>query len=288
MVEFMVKKKMSGQKTYIFDPIGYISTQFSTRGEAPRQPGANRTTGTGIITLKPGCNFEQALEDLDGFERIWILYVFHNNENWKPKVLPPRSDNRKKGVFATRSPYRPNPIGISVCRLVSISGREVVIENPDMLDGTPVLDIKPYIPYADAFPDSATGWLRAHDEEFLLNYTVEVSSEARNQMDFINDYYGQDIFTRAIDTLGRDPMPHPYKRIKKHDGFCSISVKTWKLIFVTEGRHVSVVRVVSGYGSESIIAGISGGEGRYWDIAPHRKFAEKWPGSTIDNISRRK
>jgi tRNA (adenine37-N6)-methyltransferase len=111
------------------------------------------------IELLPGRNFEQALKDLAGFERIWVIAWLHLNENWQPTVIPPRGPKVRRGLFATRSPHRPNPIAISALKLVRIEGLTLHVHGIDLLDGTPVLDIKPYVPYADAFPDAREGWL---------------------------------------------------------------------------------------------------------------------------------
>ena len=109
--------------------------------------------------MLPDYNFEAALEDLSGFERIWVIFKFHLNETWNPKVSPPviSPAGRKVGVFASRSPHRPNPIGMSCVELTGVEKRRIYIRNFDMLDGTPVFDIKPYIPAVDAFPGSAAG-----------------------------------------------------------------------------------------------------------------------------------
>src|ERR1700760_4597145 len=93
-----------------FDPIGYFLSEQKEKYEVPRQPGM--ISNEGIIRLNPHHDFEQALEGLDGFDRIWILFHFHQNTTWKPKVLPPRGE-KKQGIFATRSPHRPNFIGLS-------------------------------------------------------------------------------------------------------------------------------------------------------------------------------
>ena len=139
-----------------FEPIGFVKSGGGTYPqEAPRQ--AAFASNEGVIELLPGRNFEQALEDLAGFERIWLVFVFDRNRNWKPKVLPPDGSSRKRGVFATRSPHRPNPVGLPAVELLRIEGRSVHIRNFDLLDGTPILDIKPYIPEADAFPASRSG-----------------------------------------------------------------------------------------------------------------------------------
>ena len=142
-------------------PIGVIRTPFQDRLSAPRQPAARRGTA-GTIELYPGQDFEHALSDLEHWDHVWVLFWFHLNTGWRPKVLPPRSSVRR-GVFATRSPHRPNPIGMSVLRLdaVDASARILHVRDVDIVDGTPVLDIKPYVPYADSVPNASTGWLDA-------------------------------------------------------------------------------------------------------------------------------
>jgi tRNA-Thr(GGU) m(6)t(6)A37 methyltransferase TsaA len=133
-----------------------VRTGLSSRVEAPRQPRAAGGAG-GTIELYPGRNFEHALDDLQGWEYIWVIFWFHLNRSWRPKVLPPRSTSGRKGVFSTRSPHRPNPIGLSAVRLERVDGLTLHIRDVDMVDGTPVLDIKPYVPYADAHPGARSG-----------------------------------------------------------------------------------------------------------------------------------
>ena len=107
----------------------------------------------------PGKNYEHALLDLDGWEYIWVLFWFDRNSGWRPKVLPPRSRSGRKGVFATRSPHRPNPLGLSAVRLERVEGLTLHVRDVDMLDGTPVFDIKPYVAYTDAIGAARSGWL---------------------------------------------------------------------------------------------------------------------------------
>ena len=163
---------------YEFAPIGLLHTGLRWRYEAPRQAGFSDAKAR--IELYPGRGFEQALEDLAGFERVWVLFVFHLNATWKPKVTPPYApENRKYGVFSTRSPHRPNPVGLSCVELEGIDGLNVYLNHCDILDRTPVLDIKPYIPAVDAFPESKAGW---RDELVLTEWTHDFSPIARAQM----------------------------------------------------------------------------------------------------------
>jgi tRNA-Thr(GGU) m(6)t(6)A37 methyltransferase TsaA len=149
--------------------IGHVRSPYTERFGTPRQPTVTEQTledraVDATIELLPGHNFEQALGDLAGFEYIWVIAWLHLNEDWKPTVIPPRGPKVRRGLFATRSPHRPNPIGLSALRLLRIEGRTLHVRGIDLIDLTPVLDIKPYVPYADAFPGAKSGWLDALPE----------------------------------------------------------------------------------------------------------------------------
>src|ERR1035437_343677 len=161
----------------VLQPIGSVHSDLVYRYETPRQ-GVLAGDSMSYIQLESQMNFEQALKHLDGFDRIWVIYLFHLNENWKPMVTPPRHTRKKVGVFATRSPHRPNKIGMSCVKLEKIEGLKVFISESDILDGSPVLDIKPYLPYSDSFPDSATGWVKKNSEE-IFEVMFEPTAEAQ-------------------------------------------------------------------------------------------------------------
>lgn len=136
-------------------PIGRIRTPFSQREGTPIQPvGARGVEGTVEVDEE----YAGGLKDLDGFSHIFLLYHFHRSEGWTPEVVP-FMDDQPRGVFATRAPARPNPIGISLVRLVGVKGRTLLVQDVDMLDGTPLLDIKPYLPEFDSREVTARGWL---------------------------------------------------------------------------------------------------------------------------------
>jgi len=135
-------------------PIGLIHSPWTHRSEAPRQ--APEEGGEGRIELLP--ELGPALEDLEGFERIWILYLFDRSGNWSVQAVPPL-DGRPRGLFATRSPSRPNPIGLSCVRLLRVESPVLHVAGLDVLDGTPLLDIKPYVPGIDAWPEAGAGWI---------------------------------------------------------------------------------------------------------------------------------
>lgn len=151
---------------FVFQPIGHVRSPYLDRIDAPHQPTVVQGTASGRVALAtlemvPGFQLE-ALADLEGFERIWLVFVFHRSQGWTPKVRPPRGGG-KRGVLATRSPHRPNAIGLSAVQLLGVDGNRLELSGVDVLDGTPVIDIKPYVPYADAFPESKAGWIDALD-----------------------------------------------------------------------------------------------------------------------------
>jgi tRNA-Thr(GGU) m(6)t(6)A37 methyltransferase TsaA len=161
--------------TYDLSPIGTLQTCFKEKFGIPRQPGLV-TGAEGVIKLGPDPLYRQAVRELERFSHLWVIFVFHHNHPsgrppaegetpaWKPSIRPPRLGGaRKVGVLASRSPHRPNPIGLSAVKLGRIDldapgGIEIHVTGVDVLDGTPVLDIKPYLPYADSIPNAHAGW----------------------------------------------------------------------------------------------------------------------------------
>lgn len=217
--------------------IGTIHTPYKDRYAAPRQPRADSRYAEGTITLIKGMNFEQALDDLDGFEKIWLVYLFHRNPNWNAKVQTPRGKG-KRGVFATRSPHRPNPIGLSLVDLLEVKGLQLRVGNVDLLDGTPILDIKPYLPFSEAFPDAKAGWIDDIPKEV---YHVTWTTEVRNKTKSIEEETGLDIIEHTERVLTLDPEPHAYRRIKRSkEGGLLFSYKYWRFHFTLEGNKVHI------------------------------------------------
>ena len=138
-----------------FTPIGIIHSPYTDPAGMPIQP-AGAAGVQGSIIMDPA--FLAGLKDLAGFSRIILLYPFHRSQGYSLAVTP-FLDTVPHGVFATRAPRRPNAIGLSIVRLKAVNGNELVIEDVDILDGTPLLDIKPYVPAFDCFPCEKTGWL---------------------------------------------------------------------------------------------------------------------------------
>ena len=147
--------------TVSLSPIGVIHSPFTEQDGTPIQSRFAREAEGVVELFEP---YAEALADLDGFERIWLLFFLDRSRPWKP-VVTPYLDTVQRGLFATRAPSRPCPIGLTCVELLSVSERRVILRGVDVLDGTPLLDIKPYVPKFDAFPESKAGWLDRIDTE---------------------------------------------------------------------------------------------------------------------------
>ncbi len=157
------------------EPIAHIRTDFSDKFGIPRQSGRVASL-QGRIIFEPSFRNPDALREIEGFSHLWLIFDFSlaHRDGWSATVRPPRlGGNRRIGVFASRSPFRPNPLGLSCVRLKRIEhtadGDELIVSGVDLLDGTPIFDIKPYIPYADCVPDAVGGYT-----EDTFRYRLEV------------------------------------------------------------------------------------------------------------------
>lgn len=258
-----------------FQAIGTARTELINKQVAPRQ-GAYGSEVARIDLFskwngKPSL-FDQALKDLEGFERVWILFEFDQTDHFKPMVTPPRSEGEKRGVFATRSPHRPNRIGLTSARLVGVKGFAIEIAEHDLLDGTPILDIKPYVPEADAFPDAKAGWLTtALDSRFQL----EESDLFKTQIAWLEDEGETRLRPFAREQLEFDPMNHDRKRVKRlSDQLWEIAFRTWRLRFQLdlERRVITLESIHSGYG----ISELENIDNPYGDKAIHRAFNRRF------------
>lgn len=175
------------EPNFTFPVIGVLRSCFQARFGIPRQPGLI-PEATGVIELHHPYNQPNAVRGLEQFSHLWVLFVFHEakREAWKATVRPPRlGGDQRIGVFASRSPFRPSPIGMSVLKLQKVNCQhgKVTLEvaGVDILDQTPILDLKPYLPYADIMPEATGGFApRAPDEDALpTTFTEEADAQAR-------------------------------------------------------------------------------------------------------------
>lgn len=189
--------------------IARIHTDFKTKFGVPRQSGlVNELTGR--IIFEPEYRNADALRGLEGFSHIWLLWDFseahRENEGWSPTVRPPRlGGNKRMGVWATRSPFRPNNIGLSSVRLINIlpntpEGPVLEVSGADLMDGTPIYDIKPYLPFTDSHPEATGGFAQEQNEAIEpLQVQLPESLEQSLSIEKLNALKG---------VLAADPRPH--------------------------------------------------------------------------------
>ena len=185
-------------------PVAIIHTPFREKFGIPRQAGLVESA-TGRVELLPPFNRPGVFSGLEGFSHVWLIWTFHAvpEGEWKPLVRPPRlGGNRKVGVFASRSPYRPNPIGLSAVRLEQVHETGLDVSGVDLLDGTPILDIKPYIPYSDSLADAKDGFAAGPPAARLQ---VTFSQRAEEQLQARHD--GVRLRELIIACIETDPRP---------------------------------------------------------------------------------
>ena len=255
-----------------FDPIGVFRGGAAYKYEAPRQ--GVFAGGAGRVELLAGRNFETALRGLEGFERIWLVFVFDRNAGaWRPTTRPPVPvpGVARVGTFASRAPYRPNPIGLSCVRLAAVRGRVLEVEEADLLDGTPILDVKPYVPAADAFPAAKAGWLERGAE---APWRVEAAPAFAAAAAFVRSRGGPDLARTARLQLSRAPFDASRKRVARTgEGAGTLSLRMFRVDFSADAarRVVTLVGLRSGYAPEELAAA----DDPYSDKDLHRAFAAR-------------
>ncbi|MET0389285.1 MAG: tRNA (N6-threonylcarbamoyladenosine(37)-N6)-methyltransferase TrmO [Polyangiales bacterium] len=242
--------------TLTLTPIGIVHSPWRDKQSAPRQPSEARDV-TGQIEVYPRAELLDALADLDAWSHIWVVFWFHLNDGFLPKVLPPRS-SKKRGLFSTRAPYRPNPIGLSVLRLDRVEGSTLHVRDLDIVDQTPVLDIKPYVAYVDAVSGANAGWLETTGDppapELAASpapagpaFHVDFDAHANEQLDWLVPRCAFDLRAAVLGVLRAGPAPHAYRRIRAFDGYSVLGVKDFRVHFRVAGPHIVVFRIATGY-----------------------------------------
>jgi tRNA-Thr(GGU) m(6)t(6)A37 methyltransferase TsaA len=266
-------------------PIGFARTPFADKASAPRQPAAARDV-RGRIELVSGRGLEHALDGLEAFDHVWAVFGFHlTGGHWRPKVQPPRSD-KKRGVLATRSPHRPNGLGLSVVRLERVEGLVLHVVDVDLVDGSPIYDLKPYLPYTDAIASASSGWLE-EPRDPGLRAEIAWAPLASEQRAFVLAESGVDVGLAAETILAAGHEPHPYRRIRALEGSrFRLASKAWRFVFAvseceradsTERKESVRIRLTieameTGY-RRTELAKLVGPEGSL-----HRAFVERFEG----------
>lgn len=220
-------------------PIAFIRTEFPEKFGVPRQSGLARNL-KGRIVFEPEYRNPDALRGLDGFSHIWLIWEFSANRTtspWQPTVRPPRlGGNAHMGVFATRSPFRPNPLGLSCVKIHSVElstpdGPVVNVLGADLMDGTPIYDIKPYIRYADSRPEAVCGYVDQLEERSLkVVFPSELSAKIADT----------EVIPALVETLRLDPRPSYHDDPQREYG---LSFAGYNIRFHVSGNVLEVTDV---------------------------------------------
>ena len=229
----------------MLDPIATIHSPYKEKFAVPRQPGLVPSARAELEILSPYDDIN-AFAGLEAFSHIWLVFIFHKNhsqEKWHPTVRPPRlGGNKRMGVFATRSPSRPNPIGLSLVEfhgIKHVKGKILLqLGNIDLVDGTPIIDIKPYIPYADAKPDALAGFAQESPEPLM---SVQFSDNALQQLEQIGTSYPE-LKQLIIEVLQQDPRP-AYKKNKPDLKTYAVNLCDFNVSWVSNNLLTTVVQI---------------------------------------------
>lgn len=231
-------------------PIAYLRSPYRQKFAIPRQPNLV-TQAVGDICFVDEFNDANCLRGLEGFSHVWLVFVFHEtaDKGWSATVTPPRlGGNERVGVFASRSPYRPNPIGLSVVETVAVvqHGKQLRlrIRGMDLLDGTPILDIKPYLPYADAIAAAKGGYAELapaqnQDQQFTVGFTPY----SLNQLEII-DFKICDLQSFITSVLQQDPRPAQHVRNDENREY-GMHLYDFNIRWRVNGGHMEVLSVDS-------------------------------------------
>ncbi len=189
-------------KEYLIKPVAVIKNGYNEKFGVPRQSGLAEKVKSEIVFEKDFRD-ENLIRDIEQYSHLWLIWGFSCNEGeWSPTVRPPKlGGNKRVGVFATRSPFRPNSLGLTVVKLeevrASANGKVLVVSGADLVNGTPIFDIKPYLPYVDAIPNAEGGFSGEHSNEFLK---VTALSE-------VEEAVSEELLSEITSILSLDPKP---------------------------------------------------------------------------------
>jgi tRNA-Thr(GGU) m(6)t(6)A37 methyltransferase TsaA len=229
---------------YPLEPIATVHSPFREKFATPRQPGLTPSV-TATIEFLPGFATPEAVRGLEGFSHLWLIFLFHHNwqKGWQPTVRPPRlGGNHRVGVYASRAPFRPNPLGLSAVKLLGINNEKgnitLEVQGADLIDGTPVLDIKPYIAYGDSIPGANSSFAQEAPGALL---EVIFSDQARQQL---NSYHSEspELETGLTETLSLDPRP-AYRQNKNDDQEYGVLFDRYNVHWQVTGEVLTVLNI---------------------------------------------
>lgn len=217
---------------YNLNQIGVVKSCFKGKFGTPRQPGISPMAIATLI-LEPEFSKPEMLAELTQFSHLWVLFLFHEtaNQGWKPTVRPPRlGGNTKMGLWATRSNFRPNPIGMSVVKIEKITftlngNAEIHISNHDLIENTPILDIKPYLPYADSIPEAKTPFEKPNTNKLTVEFEIDSTKYDNQTIQLISEI------------ISIDPRPAFHENEKTYN----FELNDYKIGFYVKNNSIAII-----------------------------------------------
>jgi tRNA-Thr(GGU) m(6)t(6)A37 methyltransferase TsaA len=226
------------------ETIGVIHSPFKEKFSVPRQPGLIKHATMELELYKP-YSHPDSVKDLSQYTHLWLLFIFHQHQdtNWRPLIRPPRlGGNQKTGVFASRSSYRPNPIGMSAVELrkVTALNNSVKLELTvaDLVDGTPIIDIKPYIPYSDVIPQAHGGMAHQPPEQLAVSFSADALKSIKQ-----HQTHYPDLKLFIIEVLSQDPRP-AYKKQSEDNKLYGVKLYNFDVKWRIDNNEVYVERIL--------------------------------------------
>ena len=249
MILFVLNELLNMVTMYSIEPIGVIETPYKEKFAVPRQPRLV-PAATARVKLLGEANSPEAVRGLEQFSHVWLLFLFDQNlaAGWKPTVRPPRlGGNERIGVFASRSTFRPNGIGMSSVEVKGVikQDEQIYLElgSVDLVDGTPIVDIKPYIPYSDSIPDAQGGYAGEEPEKSQVTFSSQaLSSQA---LAVVQKQYDTDHLLSVIEqVLAQDPRP-AYKKNKPDNKEYAVNLFDLNVKFTVKDNLITVTAIES-------------------------------------------
>ncbi|MBC7741861.1 MAG: tRNA (N6-threonylcarbamoyladenosine(37)-N6)-methyltransferase TrmO [Bdellovibrionaceae bacterium] len=201
---------MKSAEQFTFTAIGFLKSCYPEKFGVPRQPGLVKKAYS-ELKIRADLQPEISLQGLAGYSHVWLQFIFHLNtsQRFHAKVHPPRLEGETMGLFATRTPHRPNPIGLSLVELVEVKKDTLFFAGADLVEGTPILDVKPYLPHIESVANARNGWLGAvQKDDIEVSFTEKSLIQLQNWMTQSGRFELKEVITEV---LKQDPRPTIYK-----------------------------------------------------------------------------
>ncbi len=252
---------------FTLKPIGIFKGTHKTKAAIPRQGSLSQQTGH--IEFVDGFDSKSAMMGLEKMSHVWLIFSFHKAiSKPKPLVRPPRNPDVQVGVWATRSPYRPNSLGLTLAKIESVKGKKLFLSQIDLLDETPIFDIKPYVTESDFVKKPSLGWI---DE--IENWKYSLSTEAQAQVSFLKENGLHEIDDVIESQFGTKPLQPKRKRIKTSGKNYILAYRTWRFLFKVSvsKKYSQIIKIFSGYSDLEL----EDSKDPYQDKTLHKKFINR-------------